>query len=307
MYNIASIITPNYYDRALVMFESISKYVDARLHLLIITGDPLTDDYPLNDQVKTYKIEDIIAGQDGRLNRLIYHKYKAGDVDSYPELIAPLDYLRWALKPGFVIKLLQDYESIIFCDNDLFYYDDPTDIFTYCLNHDMTISPHWRTIDQGHTDEMKYNFMHGLYNGGFFTATRSAINILDWWAENCCIECSATSQYTYVDQKYLDLLPLYFDKQVGILKHKGCNVAAWNMNHLERSRDAKDRILVAGDPIIFVHYSPITIRYIELGIDKLLIDHLLMYNDKLMEVRINLLRHGKNHLTSGSIPTNCLI
>lgn len=307
MYNIASIVTPNYFDRALAMFESINEYVHAKLHLLVVAGDLQKLEYPVIENLKIYDIKDISVGSEGRINRLIFNKYRVAETNLYPEIIAPLDYLRWALKPGFVGHLLKENESIIFCDNDLYFYNNPKDILQICLENDMTISPHWRTIDRSHNDEMKYNFMHGLYNGGFFTATKAAMNILDWWAENCCIECSATSPYTYVDQKYLDLLPLYFADQVGILRHKGCNVAAWNCSYLERTRDKKNRVLVAGDPVIFIHYSPITIRYIELGIDRMLIDHLMTYNDKLMEIRIDLLRQGKENLVSGSINNTYLI
>lgn len=307
MYNIASIITPNYLDHALTMFNSVSEYVDAKLHILVVSGGYEKYEYPTVKNVKFYEIKDIMLGAAGRINRLIYHKYKAVEVAKLPTIIAPHDYLRWALKPGFVINLLDEVDHVIFCDNDLYFYNDPEEIFEYCLRHDMTISPHWRTIHQGHTDEMKYNFMHGLYNGGFFSANRSAINILDWWADNCCIECSAVSEYTYVDQKYLDLLPLYFSGQVGILQHKGCNVAAWNRSYLERTLDKDQNVLVAGEPIIFIHYSPITIKHIELGIDSVLIDHLLKYNDKLMETRIELMRQGKTDFVSSNTNSRELI
>lgn len=299
MYDIATIVTPDYIDRALTMFGSVAEYVDCRLHMLVITSGYENHKYPLHEHVQYYEIKDIINGPSGRINRLIYHKYKDVDTDDLPEIISKYDYLRWALKPGFIMFLLEHIDQVVFCDNDLFFYNDPSEIFDTCLIKDMTISPHWRAIGNGHTDEMKYNFMHGLYNGGFFSAKKSAINILDWWAESCCVECSADSLHTYVDQKYLDLLPLYFDKQVGILKHTGCNVAAWNRTYLNRAVGDDDQILVGGEKIIFIHYSPVTIDHIDRGLDYLLAQHLLTYKQKLIEVRVGLIRQGMVRFVSG--------
>jgi hypothetical protein len=302
MYHIASIVTPDYVDHALTMFGSITDHVKAELHLLVVTDNYELMDNPVIHNVRFYRIDDILKGSYGRINRLICHKYKPSNQHRLPELIAPYDYLRWSLKPGFVTYLLEHVaDCVVFCDNDLFFYNDPTAIFDTCLQNDMTISPHWRTIYHGHSDEMKYNFMHGLYNGGYFTARKSAINILEWWSENCCIECSATSSYTYVDQKYLDLLPLYFGDQIGILKHKGCNVASWNRSYLERSIDERGHVTVAGQPIIFVHYSPITIKHIESGVDYALIEHLSTYNNRLTDTRLQLIREGKVQFVSRDV------
>ena len=299
MYNIATIITPDYIDRALTMFGSILEFVECELHVLVVTEGYENHRYPDNPNVKYYEMQDIVNGPNGRINRLAFQKYRNVSISSLPEIISKYDYLRWALKPGFTMFLLEQMGQVIFCDNDLFFYNDPSKIFDTCLTNDMTISPHWRSISNGHADEMKYNFMHGLYNGGFYTAKRSSANILDWWAENCCVECSADSPYYYVDQKYLDLLPLYFGDQVGILKHTGCNVAACNRTHLLRSVGEKDEILVDGHEIIFIHYSPVTIDHIERGLDYLLSQHLIKYKQRLMEARIQLMRQGMAQFVSG--------
>lgn len=300
MYNIATIVTPDYIDRALTMFGSISEFAECELHMLVITAGFENHKYPDHANVKYYEMQDITSGPNGRINRLTFQKYKDINISSLPEIISKYDYLRWALKPGFTMFLLEQMDQVIFCDNDLFFYNDPSGIFDTCFNNDMTISPHWRAIDNGHTDEMKYNFMHGLYNGGFYTASGSAVNILDWWAESCCVECSADSKYSYVDQKYLDLLPLYFGDQVGILKHKGCNVAAWNRTYLHRSVGEKDEILVDGHEIVFIHYSPVTIDHIERGLDYLLAQHLITYQKRLIEVRVQLMRQGMVQFVSGN-------
>jgi hypothetical protein len=272
--HIATIITISHFDKAMTMLESLRQYHDCHLHVLFTNClfDPI--EIPENENVTVYVPNDIYR----------------------PAIIAPTDYLRWALKPGFVHKLLEEHEFVTFCDCDLHFYSDPAEILDYGNNHSVTLSPHWRTIHTKSTDEIKYNFMHGLYNGGFFMATREGRGILEWWAERCCVECTASSEVTYVDQKYLDLVPLYFEN-VGIIKHKGCNVAAWNRNHLERTIQ-DDKVLVDGHEIIFIHYSPVTITWIEKGLDIQLTEHLDQYKNDLAIQRMALYRLDKRQFMS---------
>jgi hypothetical protein len=160
----------------------------------------------------------------------------------------------------------------------------------------MMVSPHWRNIYHSTTHEWRFNFEHGLYNSGFFIITRKGKTILDWWTEMCNHECTASSHYTYVDQRYLDIVPLYFP-DVRIIQHKGCNVAAWNHQYLPRTI-SDETVLVAGQPIIFIHYSPVTITTIESGTDHHLTNHLQQYFNTLKETRILLLREQHQAMVS---------
>lgn len=301
--HVATIITPNHLDKAYTMLDSLRRFQDAHLHVLVVNAYFEQLETPEHDHVTFYSPNDIFDSPAGRINRLCFTRYSKPDPDR-PPIIAPQDYLRWSLKPGFVLHLLEQYEDVVHCDCDLFFYGDPAEILEYACSKTITLSPHWRTIHSIATDEIQYNFRHGLYNGGFFIATRAAAEILTWWAERCCVECSASSETTYVDQKYLDLVPLYFD-HVGIIKHKGYNVAAWNMNFLERTvKDGK--VLVDGDEIVFIHFSPITIKWIESGLDLQLTEHLMEYNEALITQRMSFYRQDKTRFMSEPIATEVI-
>jgi hypothetical protein len=269
------------------------------MHVLVVNHyfNPLEP--PEHNHVTFYTPDDIFDGPVGRINRLIFAKYSKVDTKR-PPIIAPQDYLRWALKPGFTRHLLEQVaETIVYCDCDLYFYKDPIEILDYASDKSITISPHWRTIHSISTDELQFNFRHGLYNGGFFVVTQAGNEILEWWAERCCVECSASSDTTYVDQKYLDLVPLYFDN-VGIIKHKGCNVAAWNLNYLRRTIE-DNKVLIEGEEIIFIHFSPITIKWIESGLDIHLTEHLAEYNDTLTKWRMEFYRQNKQRFMSQKV------
>lgn len=297
--HIATIITPNHLDKAYTMLESLRRFRDVHLHVLIVNQYFRPFEPPEHDHVTFYRPDDIFEGPMGRINRISFTKYSQ-IAKNRPAIIAPQDYLRWALKPGFVRSLLEKMAMVTFCDCDLFFYNDPAEVLEYASDKAITVSPHWRTINSVSTDEIQYNFRHGLYNGGFFIATQAGNKILEWWAERCCVECSATSETTYVDQKYLDLVPLYFD-DVGVIKNKGYNVAAWNLNYLRRTVE-NGKVLVDGDEIVFIHYSPITISLIENGLDYQLTEHLMQYKDALTKQRIDFYRQEKQKFMSEPLP-----
>lgn len=290
---IASIITTNHCDKAFTMLESMREFRDCHLHLFPV--NLTNEELPEHEHVTFYRPEEILDGPLGTINRLCYARYH-NPPRPLPKIISRFDYLRWSLKAGFIRHLLQDHQMIIYADCDLHFYSDFSEIINYATSKSITLSPHWRTIHTTTGKEIDFNFRHGLYNGGFLIATQSGNHILDWWAERCCAECSASSETTYVDQKYLDMLPLYFDN-IGIIKHKGYNVAAWNLSYLKRTIQ-DDEVLVAGEKIVFIHYSPITVRKIEEGDDFLLADHLREYKSALLKQRTNLYRNKLQHLIS---------
>lgn len=285
MIYISSIVTLDHVDKALTMFGSMCEHQECFLHLLIVDNHQQT----LNlKNVQLYKLDDLINHQTfGKDVRAAVARHNHAPPDR-PTIIAPKDYVRWALKPIFANILLEQHESIVYCDSDLFFYNDYKFLIDDAADCSMLVSPHWRNIYHSTTHEWRFNFEHGLYNGGFFLVTRKGKRILNWWTEMCNHECTASSPTTYVDQRYLDVVPLYFP-DVQTIMHKGCNVAAWNHQYLPRTAQ-NGTVLVADNPIIFIHYSPITIATIKSGIDHYLTNHLRQYYEALAETRAFLLR-----------------
>lgn len=302
MINVASIVTRGFVERALTMFESMYQYRDdCHLDLLVINRNKEDTMINLKNVTLHHVSEFYDHPEYGNIYRLIIANHSRV-VKNRPKLISHNDYLRWSLKPVFVNILLEKYDRVFFCDHDLFFYNNYDFLDEWSADRAICLSPHWRTIYPTVEMEWEYNFKHGLYNGGFFIATRLGRPILDWWSEMCVHKCTANeSDATYVDQKYLDVVPLYYDN-VGIIKHKGCNVAAWNRTYLKRG--IKDgQTVVNGYPIIFIHYSPVTIKHISDNIDPLLQQHYREYQDALLDTRTELMRNDLTHFTTGSVAT----
>lgn len=297
MIHVCSIVTLNHVDKALAMFNSMLEYQECFLHLLIVDGQP---NHTLSfKNVKIYHLEQLANHPTcGRAIRQIMAKHGRPPIEA-PSIISQRDYLRWALKPVFVLSLIE-YETVVYCDCDLYFYNDFKFLVDDGSKHSISLSPHWRTIYHSTNDEWRYNFRHGLYNGGFFIATKEGTPILEWWSDMCATECSADNPDTYVDQRYLDVVPLYFDN-VCVIHHKGCNVAAWNRQYLERQTTNDGIVQVSGQDIIFIHYSPITITDILNEKDEYLTRHWQKYKEALLEIRTYLLRNNQQHMISCKI------
>lgn len=187
--------------------------------------------------------------------------------------------LRWACKPLYLEYLLkQGYDAVIYGDNDLYFYASADFLFEKLNTSDIILTPHFYLVDyEKNQDQLEANFRVGLFNAGFIGVSKNALTALNWWAGCCKYNVKqAAHRGLFDDQKYLDLFPILFDG-VEILKHRGCNVAAWNQTTSQRSVQDGKVVLCASFPLVFIHYNIFTIRGITEGSDFLLLPCLDMY------------------------------
>lgn len=162
------------------------------------------------------------------------------------------------MKPVFLKQLLGTAEKVIYVDNDIYFFSDPVSLFDKLDTNQALLTPHFYASDPVKEQNwLEANFRVGLYNAGFFGASKDATALLDWWAK-CCLYAIKKSFWRglFDDQKYLDLLPVIFEK-VGLLKHKGCNVAGWNYKNYAVTRHNKSFFL-NGDPLVFIHFAELS-------------------------------------------------
>lgn len=168
--------------------------------------------------------------------------------------------LNTAVKPYFSLSMMKKFEKVIYLDPDVLVYDGLNAIWDLLDSNDFILTPHAISSPADDKNPGDIEFLRfGLYNLGFF-AFRSCANseeILDWWhskLENGCFYEPAAGYG--VDQKYCDLLPIYFD-DVKIAKNIGLNIAFWNLH--ERELSLVDGVPFAnGLPALFIHFSSVT-------------------------------------------------
>lgn len=265
----ATIVTKSHIPAAVALAHSIARFdTDARLHVLVVDSMPSAKKIT---HISFHRVEEL--SDDVSMHIRAKYRYHS-------------DSLRWALKPVFLRLLLRRHPSVIFVDPDVCFYQSSSFLFHHLEQSSVLLARHWRPVDpptarssSEYCNQFTCNFRDGHFNGGFVGVTRRALPILSWWAKACLFHCMKDALLgLYVDQKYLDLLPIQFE-DVGILDHQGCDIAEWNLFGLTR-RLVKGKVLINGRwPIVFIHFTLATVEKIERGLDPLLKPHLDDYRE----------------------------
>lgn len=198
--------------------------------------------------------------------------------------------LRWSLKPVFLKQLLliEKAEKIIYLDNDLFFYSDFQFLFDYLNTYSFLLTPHYYKHDpKSEQNWLEANFRVGLFNAGFIGVNKNALNTLQWWADCCAYRCEKNSfRGLFDDQRYLDLIPV-IEPDAYIVRHKGCNIAGWNIDLCKREM-IDSQIRIDGKfPVVFIHFNNYTVWEIMKGRDKILSDFFYQYVDVLEKYKQN--------------------
>jgi len=283
IYHFCTIASKSHLPHVMVLAQSLRQQTaEVRLHTLF------TDD--VQGEVETDGID-------------VYHISQLAKVNNAEEILVKYnqeaDHLRWALKPVFLQHLLTQLESVIYLDNDVHFYSSFDFLFEQLSKHSMLLTPHWSSFDPlPHTSDFELNFKIGLFNAGFVGVNSRAMEALKWWTEVCLFKMSKdTSEGYFVDQRYLDLLPI-IDENIGIVRHQGCNVGGWNIHQNKRSL-VNGKVLINDKyPVVFVHFNQSTLNQISQGNDSLLKPYLQQYRNSFQSLGFNF-----DELFSGRVAT----
>jgi len=152
--------------------------------------------------------------------------------------------------PLFILNNFPEVDRITYLDADLFFFADPKPIFDEIAEHSIAI------IGHRFPEHLRKNEHYGIYNVGWLSFRRdeNAYACLRWWRERCLEWCYVRIEPgRFADQKYLDDWPSRF-RGVVVLRHKGANLAPWNMANYNIHGD-NHYIRVDKQPLIFFHFS----------------------------------------------------
>jgi hypothetical protein len=268
---ICTIITSNYLPWALALNKSLAQF-NPEINMFIVVSDSENVESTHLKDFPNSRILYLKDLQDVEIGKKICDKYA-----DQPHV------LRWALKPVILLKLLSKFEKVLYCDGDLFFFNDYNFLWKELDRYNILLSPHYRSHLPGiDFPQFEVVFTHGFYNAGFVGVNKNAVPAVTWWTEMCLFSCE--KDYTkghYFDQKYLDAMPIYFDN-VGMIRHLGCNVSEWNLGFSKREVQDDGSILINGIyPVIFVHFANKTIMKMVTGEDKLGVAYAQKFSDTL--------------------------
>jgi hypothetical protein len=240
---IVTIVSGNYLAYAKVLGESVKQNVpEAEFRVLVV--DRLTSDID-------------IAAKESGLNLTYAAELGISDIERIAYKYDIME-LNTALKPTFLKRAFADgFTHVIYLDPDIQLFAPMTPVFEAMECANITLIPHaLRPVLDGMRPSDVDFLRAGTFNLGFIAlhSGDQTREMLDWWESRCLgLGFNDTTFGTFVDQKWIDLVPCYF-QSVNILRHPGCNVAYWNLHEREISW-AGGCYTVNGEQLVFFHFS----------------------------------------------------
>jgi hypothetical protein len=173
--------------------------------------------------------------------------------------------LNTAIRPflyKYILSRFRDLSRVYYLDPDIYVYDNFDLLDRLLEDHDIVITPHFYepiSIDGTNPFETA-GLRYGVYNAGFLAINPAGTEIhrfLDWWGERTSrFAYSDVSTGFFTDQIWLNLAPVFFNR-VHILRHKGYNMAIWNLHERKIKNYLPDGKveLENGEPLVFYHFS----------------------------------------------------
>ena len=281
-----TIVTKDYLHFALRLFRSLQEHAkNDKPRLYVFVVDELEDDFI--EKAEKFGGTGLIVW--GKKQLLASSESARKTFDTFA--LEKGSMLRWALKPVVMQLVLEKHPNTYFLDPDLCFFGDYSFLWSYFEDSQIILSPHWREIDPrrtGSTAQISLNYKHGIFNGGFVGASHKAGDFLSWWNASClALPEFENRKHTHDDQKFLDLVPVYFEK-VHILKHYGCNVSEWNETYVSREYVDGQVVLNHRDLLVFAHFANSYELAIEEGRDPLMSALYVKWKEELQIMRQNL-------------------
>ena len=209
----------NFLPMGMTLYDSLITYAQP-FHLWILCMDEMVEkqlkqislSYVTLISLKEIETQDLLAVKSGRT----------------------LSEYCWTLTP-FTPQAVFDREATIervtYLDADVFFFDDPRIL----LNELSKSGKHVLITEHAYAPEYNYWLpLSGRFCVQFttFRRTLQAAKIMKWWQDKCLEWCFARFEDgKFGDQKYLDLWPDLFSKEVHILKQVNRTLAPWNVRY----------------------------------------------------------------------------
>lgn len=165
--------------------------------------------------------------------------------------------LATAVKPALLARLLAEHDApVTYLDPDIVVYGPLDEAAERATRTPIVLTPH--VLEPIPRDGFRIRdedlLLCGQFNLGFITVGAGAEPFLAWWGERTRAHaCNEPAQGMFTDQRWIDFVPALFDHDV--VRHRGWNVAYWNLHERPLRRDEDGRVTAGGEPLVFLHLS----------------------------------------------------
>lgn len=250
----------NYMDKGLALYQSLVS-VSSDFHLFVLAMDDKCNEVltKINlDNITIIKLSDF---EDNEILKAKSNRCRA-------------EYC-WTCTPYLIYYILttRGIDCCTYVDADIFFYKDPQIMIDEMLRKGASA----QIVAHRFPSKNDNSNIVGKFCVQFNTFTNDAkgLEILRFWCDLCLETCAKTNDgHHFGDQKYLDLLPDKFGKDVNILSMLGGGLGPWNISNYNYKGTIRESIILQDKKtkvlfdLLFYHFERTT--YID--IDKVFID-----------------------------------
>lgn len=169
--------------------------------------------------------------------------------------------LNTAVKPfyfSYFFKVL-NAEKIIYLDPDIQVFSPFAEVIDLLDSSNIVITPQLcEPTDDNHSPTDQTLLITGTFNLGFIALSgySQVKDFLAWWTDRVVkYGFAKPERHMFYDQLIINLVPAYFDNYV-VLRHKGYNMAGWNLYERTITNQNGDEVVINGlVPLRFFHFS----------------------------------------------------
>lgn len=240
----------NYYAQAKTLADSFTNHNPNYLFFIIIVDKPLDENgYGITTQknIRILPISDVI---DYKILSSLINKYNIIELNTSVK----------ASCFKYFIKNYSDLELIFYLDPDIMVFNSFIELERELHEYNILLTPHLVTpcITYNNNNLEKSLLGVGVYNLGFIGIKNNSesSSFIDWWEDRLFkVGYIDPINHFFVDQKWADFVPSYFDK-VYIIRGLGYNMAPWNIHERYITEYSDKNIIVNNDfKLYFFHFS----------------------------------------------------
>lgn len=181
----------------------------------------------------------------------------------FEEMLARYNIIEFntAVKPfyfEFLFRTRPEIDRIYYIDPDIILYLPIDRLDQEWGDAEILLTPNLVYLPEKTSTGELASLRHGINNLGFIGIKRGeeGFRFIDWWKERLREHCKIDKCFgVFVDQKWVDLAPLFFDK-IKSVKHPGWNMAWWNLSERKLLKTESRYAVNSPDiPLVFYHFS----------------------------------------------------
>jgi len=166
-----------------------------------------------------------------------------------------------AIKGVALQTILNEGLPVVYLDPDIALFGRLDPVIASLSSASVLLTPHQLfPVDPNHWGEVhdeRISLLTGVFNFGFLAVspTHEGASFSKWWeyrTTNHAFDDRESGLFT--DQKWGNLVPAIFPGS-RILRHKGLNVASWNLHERTLRISNEGQYMIDDEPLVFFHFS----------------------------------------------------